>query len=849
MPNKTDVMTPEELALQNCENEPIHIPGRVQSYGGLIGFDLKSLALRYKTENLDALLLQERSLRFDDSIGDGIENRELVHAIRGALGLPTIATQRERLGTFKFGESPLEAALHCTGDTGVLELEPIVGPAERTSESVSRVRGMLASLDIAGSEQTLLDSAVNVLRALTGFDRVMGYRFLQGGEGEVAAEARSPSVDAYLGLRYPAYDIPPQVRKIALRMPFRMITDIRDPHVAIVSDSDRPLDLTMCHMRGVSPIHIEYLSNMGVRATMNISIIVRGQLWGLFAFHHNRPKRLSPEHRSICELFGHFFSLQLQQQIEGDLIARRKRAQSTRNSLQQSAKEPLPEVFQRLAPDIAEIVQADGTALVQELSIQTSGDVPDEGVIRALTTLVDEGLYSIDSFDGVKQLEGLDAGKTAGAIVTQVDASGGTFIVYFRNEIIKNVRWGGVPQKDIQYGPNGPRLHPRGSFTEYAQSVTGRCEPWSQGDFTAAVELRSVILDLLFQDASATREAWQKQKKFQDLLVAELNHRVKNILALVQSISRQTRDSTISLEAYALAFEKRITALSTAHDLVGGSGLQWARLEDLVTSEIKPFLNSKQKISISGPPIGLRTDVAPIMALVIHELATNSAKHGALSVPAARLDIQWCDQSGGLAISWNESDVAGGKQPTRRGFGLTMIEKAIPYECGGEAKVQFEDDGIKVKLWLPTEAVTRLDDIPKAAAPVAETFVAADSTVIVPKEDAVLVVEDNVILALEMEIMLRRLGYSNIGTAPNQKTALRQIGENNFSIAVLDINLGGETSIKIAQKLVAEGIPFTFASGYDKAFDIPSELAEVPRLTKPVNFEELKRVINILCGG
>ncbi len=849
MTQKTDAMTPEEIALQNCENEPIHVPGRVQSYGGLIGFDLKTLSLKYKTENFDTLLSQIRPLRFSDSIENEIEDRELVHAIRGALGLPTIATQRERLGTFTFDGSPFDAALHCSGDNGVLELERIAGPAERTSESVSRVRGMLASLDLTGSEESLLDSAANVLRALTGFDRVMGYRFLPCGDGEVAAEAKSPSIDAYLGLRYPAYDIPPQVRKIALRMPFRMITDIRDPHVEIHSACDQPLDLTMCHMRGVSPIHVEYLTNMGVRATMNISIIVRGTLWGLFAFHHNRPKRLSPEHRSICELFGHFFSLQLQQQIEGDLIARRKRAQSTRSSLQQSAKEPLPEVFKRLSGDIAAIVNAHGIALVQELSIETSGDVPDEGVIRALTSMAGEELYSVESFDGVQQLEGLETGKTAGALVTQVDASGGTFIVYFRNEIIQNVRWGGMPEKDIAYGPNGPRLHPRGSFSEYAQSVTGRCTPWSQGDYTAAAELRSVILDLVFQDVSATREAWQKQKKFQDLLVAELNHRVKNILALVQSISRQTKDSAVSLEAYTTAFEKRITALSTAHDLVGGSGLQWARLEDLISSEIKPFLNAKQNISVSGTPIGLRTDVAPIVALVIHELATNSAKHGALSVPDATLDIRWCAEAGGMAINWNESNVASGPQPTRRGFGLTMIEKAIPYECGGDAQVRFESDGIKVRLWLPNEAVTQLENLPKPSLPTVESTADTESVEIAPKQEAVLVVEDNMILALEMEKMLRRLGYSNVATAPNQKLAMRQIGDCDFALAVLDINLGGETSMEIANRLVDEGIPFAFASGYNKEFEIPEALAGFPRLTKPVDFVELKRVIKLLCGN
>ena len=839
--------TPEEIALYNCESEPIHIPGRVQSFGGLIGFDLKTMTLEYKSQNFDQLIAQENPLNFGDSVLEKVADRELVHAIRGSLGLPTITTQRERLGTFTFNESPYDAALHVFEETAVLELEPLDGPDDKTSESISRVRAMLASLDLGSSEESLLDSAVNALRALTGFDRVMGYRFLMGGDGEVAAEAKSPSVDAYLGLRYPAYDIPPQVRKIALRMPFRMIADIQDPHVNIHSSTDKPLDLTMCHLRGVSPIHVEYLTNMGVRATMNVSIIVRGELWGLFAFHHYRPKRLSPEHRSICELFGHLVSLQLQQQIEGDLIERRKRAQSTRSSLTQSGKDPFPEVFQRLSQDIAEVVSADGIALVQESTIETSGDVPGDSVIRELSSLADEGLFAIDSITGLKQFEGAETGKTAGALVTQVDSSGSTFIVYFRNEILQSIRWGGVPEKHIEYGPNGPRLHPRASFSEYSESVSGRCEPWLQGDLSAAAELKNVILDLVFQDFNATREAWQKQKKFQDLLVAELNHRVKNILALIRSISRQTKDSADSIEAYTAAFEKRIAALSTAHDLIGGSGLQWARLKDLVTAEVKPYLNSKHNISISGEPIGLRTDVAPIMALVIHELATNSAKHGALSLPDATLDIGWSAEAGGVAISWDESAVVGTKQPSRRGFGLTLVEKAIPYECGGEAKVVFEDDGIKARLWLPAETTTILDDGAEATFSAIEDSV-SETPVEIARDEAVLVVEDNVILAMEMDKMLRKMGFVNVVTAPDQATGRLQHDARRFDFAILDINLGSETSFDLATALVKGGVPFAFASGYDKGSGMPKELTDIPRLTKPVDFTKLKQTIDTLLG-
>ncbi len=208
-----------------------------------------------------------------------LTNRKLVHGMRGALSLPSIESQRERVGRFPIfedGEEEFDAALSIGGELGILELEPACGDLDQANSSMYLIRTMLTSLDSGQGVDSLLDSAVNALRKLTGFDRVMGYRFLPCGAGEVVAERHSPGVASYLGLRYPAYDIPSQVRKLMVRQPFRMIGDIDDPHSPIKSQHHTPIDISMTFSRGVSPIYVEYLNNMGVKATMNISIIVRG---------------------------------------------------------------------------------------------------------------------------------------------------------------------------------------------------------------------------------------------------------------------------------------------------------------------------------------------------------------------------------------------------------------------------------------------------------------------------------------------------------------------------------------------------------------------------------------------
>ncbi len=849
--------TPEEIALHNCESEPIHIPGYVQSHGAIIGFDKADFTVNYKTDNLDSLIAQADPIELGQTFLEACTNKKLIHSVRNAMGLPTITTQRERLGVFDFGKQKHDVAVHIHEETVILEIEQLVSPADAPSDNISRVRGMLSQLNVYGELQDLLDSGVKALRELTGFDRVMGYRFLENGDGEVIAEARSPSVEPFLGLRYPAYDIPPQVRRVALKMPFRNIVDVQDTNASIIGRIEKPLDLTLTHLRGVSPIHLEYLTNMGVGSSMNISIIVRGELWGLFAFHHRRPKRLTPDHRGICELFGQLFSMQLQQDIERELIERRKRAQSTRLAFRHTESDSLVDVFGQLGEAIAESVRADGIALVQADDILTHGDTPSETFIRQLVSVSDDEMFVVDSFASMNQLPPGEPHKSAGAVVTSVDANRRVLIVYFRNEIIENVRWGGAPEKQVTLGPNGPRLSPRGSFGEYTESVTGKCEPWNQGDVSAALELRGVVLDLVFQDSERSKEVWSKQRNYQNLLVAELNHRVKNILALVRSISQQTSDSAVSLEAYVQSFEKRISALATAHDLIGSSGLQFASLEGLLTREIKPYLNTRQDITVAGDPIGLRPEVAPILALVFHELVSNSVKHGALSSNVGVLSIKWHRDAGGVALDWGESKLRGIQPPTHRGFGLTLIEQAIPYECGGKVSLSFKDDGLRVKIWLPSEAVTVPDQQPPKPQIVGNSkkllgnlpvkAISESDTSLDQK--SILIVEDKMVLALEMKRIFNNFGYDQVFAAPDSPTAVPVIESERLAMAVLDINLGQVTSFNLAIMLQKKKIPFVFVSGHDGNFDIPTELADVPRLTKPVDQADLERVVKKLTGG
>ena len=633
-----ETLTLELLALDNCEREPVRIPGRVQTFGALIACDIKTMQTVAYSDNFAEFFPTANKVELEGKLNDVFKERDLIHSIRGALSLPTVSVQRERIGAHKIGNRFHDIAVSVTNGIATIEFEKVGLKDGRPDASIAVVRSMLAGLPSKPGSKELLDSAVKTLRRLTGFDRVMGYQFLEDGAGEVIAEAKSPGIDPYLGLRYPASDIPEVVRKLMVVNPFRMIGDVKDPHAELITgQGSEPLDLSLAHLRGVSPIHIEYLQNMGVHSTMHVSLIVRGELWGLFSFHHYHPTVLPPEKRNVVELFGHLISLQLQQQLEQEVMEKRKKAESIFKSLSKSSGMGLIELFKSNAHNFPEVVPCEGAAVINQDGVTKWGRCPELSVIQSLIQHSDENVYTVSSFLGISDSE--EANGICGAAIVELSQSTNSRLLLFRPEQIENVRWAGETDKKIEYGPKGPRLHPRASFEEYAELVRDKSLPWSQGDVEATIQIAAAFRDAAYSSLDEGQRAWQKQTEHKNLLIAELNHRVKNILALVRSIARQTEGSAESLEQYTQSFERRISALSIAHDLIGGSGFKWAGIRGLLETELSAFVHSTRIVSLRGPDLAVRADVAPLMALMFHELVSNAVKYGALSDVGERLDV------------------------------------------------------------------------------------------------------------------------------------------------------------------------------------------------------------------
>ena len=693
--------------------------------------------------------------------------------------------------------------------------------------------------------QALLESAVKAVRHVSGHDRVMAYRFLENGDGEVAAECKGPGIEPYLGLRYPAWDIPTQVRQIMLRAPFRVIGDTRADHTGLIQASDAPpLDMTLSQLRGVSPIHVEYLENMGVRATMNVSLIVRGKLWGLIAFHHYRPRSLTPDQRSICELFGQLASMMIQQEEERTRLGMIQRTQSLIAAMDTRGSD-LSAVFDRFSRDFMDAVGADGIGIVCQGSMKFDGDVPSDDVVQALCEQTTDGLVLIDSLASLPNLASAqELGTSAGALMLRLP--GDDWLLFFRNEVIHEIRWAGEKKKNVTVGPHGTRLTPRESFAEYTESVAGRCHPWSSRDVDTASEICRELWKIMQISGGKESQQLAKQKRYQDLLIAELNHRVRNTLALVRSIARQATASSGSVEQYVEMLEKRIAALSKAHDLIGGSGLQWASIVDLVAAELHPFKSGDKNVLIEGPSTSVRADVAPLIALLFHEMTANSVKHGALSDRGGTLAIRWHEESGGVAINWQEDLPVEIEKPESHGFGFALIERAIPYECNGKASIEINGKQLKISFWLPTEAIDHLADRNESIEEAAKES-SGSCPMDLSSLGSALVLEDNLVLAMELERMLLELGIKRVDTSPSVDHATRAIREVNYDCAVMDINLGEQTSFDVAIELVAAGTPVVLASGYDSKYELPKSLTRIPRLVKPICRPDLVNAISDAC--
>ncbi|MFY9352580.1 MAG: GAF domain-containing protein [Sphingobium sp.] len=785
--------------LTNCDREPIHVLGTIQPFGFLIALTADWLVARVSANSADYIGLPPEALLGKPIAA--IMSNEALHSLRNRITLLRGPDAVERLFSLQLLEGgPLfDVAVHFSGALVVIEAERA---SQDEMEASSTVRSMVSRLAQTDSMAAFLRDGARQVRALTGFDRVMVYRFAQGGDGEVVAEALRPGIESFFGLHYPASDIPQQARALYLRNIFRVIADVDAPPVPVVPQLDpagAALDMSLCLTRAVSPIHIEYLRNMGVGASLSISIIVQGKLWGLFACHHYAPRLPTFAQRSAAELFGQIFSMMLESRERAETADYEGKARQVADRLLAAVAQDSELLHNAgwLGDIIFDTIPADGVGVYIDGQMTLSGLTPDETAFAAIVNMMNRvaasQVYTTDCLSGILPDAAAYADRAAGVLAIPLSRRPRDYVLLFRAEQLRAVRWAGQQDKHVEEGPDGPRLSPRKSFAAWSQLVKGTAVPFSPAELRVAEALRTALLEV--------------------------------VLRLSDSVDAERQ---------------------RAHDQITADRWSPARLYDLIEVEAGAYLGEKRdRVQLSGPNVLLTPGCFTVMALVIHEMLTNAAKYGALS-DSGTVTIAWrVDEDGSLLLDWTESGGPAVVAPTRRGFGSTVIERSIPYDLGGDAEINYRLAGIEAHFCIPSRHVVAvLPDLIEGER-VKAVAVAMPGLL---NDRHVLLVEDNMIIAMDGEDALRDLG-AEVLTAASVGRAREAIALGPVDLAVLDFNLGSETSLPVADLLAERGVPFIFATGYGDGLELPARFEHIALVKKPYSGATLAQALAPLIDG
>ena len=718
------------LDLTTCDREPIHIPGSIQPHGILLAVDPETLGVLQVAGDTDRLLGREAARilagSLEDTLGEGaaalVRESAATHLPEplfvGSLAPPAAAGQA------------LDVTAHARDGILILEIEPAAPSPGTAAEMLAKVRRAGAEMEAAPDLPRLLQAASREVRRLTGFDRVLVYRFLEDGSGAVEAEDKIETLDRLLNHRYPASDIPRQARALYLQNTIRVIPDAGytpAPLAPVLNPlTGRPLDMSDCALRSVSPVHVKYLRNMGITASMSVSIIVDGALWGLVSCHHMAPKLVSYEQREACKHLGQILGQQVKARQEAALHRQTLRLASVREDFLATLAraDALGETLLDQPDSVRSLVPADGAAVLLGDTIRRSGHAPTDAQIRDLAEWLlrtsPSTPFATDSLPRAYPRAKPYATEASGLLAIVVSREEPLLVLWFRAEQPETINWAGNPHKPVEPGSDPKALSPRKSFELWKETVRHRSRPWSIAEIEGARKIGQSILELRQQHALRELNRQLRQTLSdkdvllaqKDLLMQEVNHRVQNSLQLVNSMlhiqPRQIADPEV--RRHFDEASRRILAVSSVHRRLWRS--DHIRSVDLGSylEELRDGLLATwgrawaDHIQVHAGHVLIPTDQAVIIALVVTELLTNAVKYAYGGQPGP-IDVTVREEvPRSLRVTVRDEGVGAPAEVPGSGLG-SRLTRSLVKQLGGELEVGSLPSGTCVSFVVPLAAL------------------------------------------------------------------------------------------------------------------------------------------------
>lgn len=707
--------------LDNCHQEPIHVPGFIQPHGLLFALDFHG-RVTHASDEAHAALPGLPPLGAAWTVSPGGMNAALWEAVTAALSDAETGQESAPLSIeLEAGEAVFDAVIHANDDRLIVELEQRQSSSGDLAAFALLAHRSMGQLRNRKDIATLLREAVSTVRQLTGFDRVMAYRFHQDDSGEVVSEECAPDLESFLHRRFPASDIPAQARALYVRNPLRLIANVDDEQVPIAADDPaaRPLDLSYSVLRSVSPIHIEYLRNIHVQASMSLSIVVHGRLWGLIACHHGAGHRAPYAVRMTCDVLSQILSSSVQSNVERNASKRRVAAGVVIQQMTQELRtDTFASTFESHAAALGQVIAFDAS-LCAYGGMRSRTDLSTEAatlLLRWLDAGGEDDLVAIHEAERLPKPLQAALRPYCGLLAICIDRVNRGWIVLLRREQIETIVWSGIPAKLQRIGPLGVRLTPHGSLAEWRQTVEATAVDWSEQELSIAHDLMEAL-----GRAGAANAARLEMARAQ--MLAILGHDLRDPLQTIAMMGQMLERGVTSPKA---GYGKRIAIAIGRMERLIGEVFEMSRMRaglglglSLVPGDLVAFVQTlvgdaqlaypESAIVMESPSLLMARFDPDRMAQVVSNLLSNARNHGLIGEP---IWVRLAAESGWTVLSvanlappiadadlgsmfdpFKPGSVGNRRNPGGLGLGLYIASEVAK---GHGGKLEYSHDGTRV---------------------------------------------------------------------------------------------------------------------------------------------------------